>query len=116
MTFDVEIMLRANERVFTETLSHDREPADWGDADVAAVLTRVLQAIDRIQGPERIEPRPVSLRGLSWIVNPYRDGVVIAFEIQSASAVAGPFRIRQSELTAMIDRVTRAAGPAGTVH
>lgn len=116
MTFDVEIMLRGNERVFTERLACDREPADWADADVAGVLTQVLQTIDRVQASWTGEPRPVSLRGLSWIVNPYKDGVVIALEIHSASAVAGPFRIREAELTAMVDRVTRDAGPVRNVH
>lgn len=116
MTFDVEIMLRANEHVFTERLSHDREPAAWTDQDVDAILRKVLQAIDRALNPGADEARPVSLRGLSWIVSPYHDGVVLAFEIHSASAVAGPFQIAQADLDHMVRRVLRGAPGGPAVH
>jgi|MudIll2142460700_1097286.scaffolds.fasta_scaffold385406_2 hypothetical protein len=119
MTFDLEVMLRGNERVFSETLGHEREPAAWTDADVDAVLRKILRAVDRIVDPEAAGDRPVALRGLSWIVSPYQDGVVIAFEIHSASAVAGPFRVEQRALETMMGRVIAAAAAATappTVH
>lgn len=116
MTFDVEIMLRANERVFSERLSHDREPAAWTDQDAEAILRRILQAIDRALNPGADEARPVSLRGLSWIVSPYHDGVVLALEIHSASAVAGPFQIAQADLDHMVRRVLRGASGSPAVH
>jgi hypothetical protein len=119
MTFDLEVMLRNHERVFSETLGYEREPTTWTDADVDAVLRKILRAIDRILDPEAAGDRPVALRGLSWIVSPYQDGVVIAFEIHSASAVAGPFRLDQRVLEAMMGRVISAAAAATsspTVH
>ena len=63
-----------------------------------------------------------SLRGLSWIVNPYEDGgVVVAIEITLGAAIAGPFDIPQQALEAMITRVMARARKAGgasspTVH
>jgi hypothetical protein len=60
---------------------------------------------------------PVALRGLSWIVNPFEDGVVIAIEITLGAAVAGPFDIDKAALEQMISRVLRQAGPPSTsVH
>jgi hypothetical protein len=76
----------------------------------------MLRAIERLEHRGDTADRPVSLRGLSWIVNPYRDGVVIAFEIHSASAVAGPFDVRKDALEAMMLRVMRASDASRTVH
>jgi hypothetical protein len=53
----------------------------------------------------------VTLRGFSWIVEPTSEGVVIAIEIPSGVAVAGPFRIDQSRLDRLISRVLAAARP-----
>jgi hypothetical protein len=116
MTFDLEVMLRGNDRVYTETLTHDRPPETWTDADVDAVVRKMLRAIDRLQHPDEAETRPISLRGLSWIVSPYHEGVVIAFEIHTAAAVAGPFDLRKDTLEAIMGRVTRADESPGTVH
>ena len=45
------------------------------------------------------------LRGFSWIVNPFEEsGVVVAIEIQTGAAVAGPFRIDKKQLEDMISR------------
>ena len=89
------------------------DPRRWTEADVRAVLEGMLRAMDRSKlpgGPER----PIALRGLSWIVNPYDDGgVVIAIEITLGAAIAGPFDIEQSMLEAMIARVL---APPPTVH
>jgi hypothetical protein len=63
--------------------------------------------------------RAISLRGLSWIVNPYEEGgVVIAIEITMGAAVAGPFEIDKAALEGMITRVlSRATMPSSpTVH
>jgi len=94
-----------------------RAPREWTDDDVRAVLGGMLRAMDRCKRPGEPD-RDVSLRGLSWIVNPYEDGgVVIAIEITLGAAVAGPFDIDQAVLERMITRVMAPAPPAsGTVH
>lgn len=117
MTFDVEIMLRHDQRVFTETLTYPGDPGAWTDADAGAVLKQILHAIDRVMHPQGTRSdRPVSLRGMSWIVSPHQDGVVIAFEIHSASAVAGPFRVSAADLDGKVRRAVLAEQPVGTVH
>jgi hypothetical protein len=76
----------------------------------------MLLAIDRVKNPGT-EPRPVALRGFSWIVEPTTGGVVIAMEITSGAAVAGPFAIEQPKLDRMISRVLEAArDPKRVVH
>jgi hypothetical protein len=117
MTFPVEIMLRGDHRVFVQPIDHPRSPSEWADDDVAEVFRKMLLAIDRVQSAGDATPeRPVSLKGLSWIVSAYEGGVVIAFEIHSASAVAGPLAIDGPALEAMIARVVRGGPPAQTVH
>jgi hypothetical protein len=116
MTFDVEIMLRQNSFVFTERLEHDRDAGAWTERDVETVLKKILQAIDQVMKPEDGQSTRVSLRGLSWIVNPYKEGVVIALEIHSASAVAGPFAISQSRLEHLMARAIGAQSAPSSVH
>ena len=54
------------------------------------------------------------LRGFSWIVNPFEEnGVVVAIEIQTGAAVAGPFRIDKKQLEDMISRAI-AQAPASS--
>ena len=67
-------------------------------------------------GPAVPPDRPISLVGISWIVNAYEEGgVVIAIEITAGAAVAGPFDIPQSTLEAMIARVlARPQTPASS--
>ncbi|MBP1606079.1 MAG: hypothetical protein H6Q08_1453 [Acidobacteria bacterium] len=115
MTFDLEVMLRASDQVFAERIDHDREPEEWTDADVEAALRKILRAIDRISNPDAPDDRPISLKGLSWIVQPYLDGVVLAFEIHSASAVAGPFAVPQDRLEQMVARVLGGVTPSSQV-
>jgi hypothetical protein len=118
MTIDVEIMLRGGDRVYTDTVRHDRPAAEWTPEDAEAVLVKVLEAVDRVQHPAG-GARPVSLRGLSWIVSPYQSGVVIALEIHSASIVAGPFALDERHLDGLIRRALdpgRVAGGSPTVH
>jgi hypothetical protein len=111
MTFDIEIVLRERDYAVTERVAHDgNQPPAWTDADVESVLKAMLLAIDRVKNPAS-ERRYVALRGFSWIVEPTQGGVVIALEIPSGAAVAGPFAIEQPRLDRMIARVLAAAAP-----
>jgi hypothetical protein len=115
ITFDVEIVLRERDYAVTERVAHaGNEPAGWTEQDVESVLKSILLAIDRVKNPE-IESRYVALRGFSWIVEPTSEGVVIAIEIPSGAAVAGPFRIDQPRLDRLITRVLADARPSKPV-
>ena len=115
MMFDVEIVLREQNHAITERLRHDgNDPSAWTDADVASVLKSILLAIDRAKNPAPTD-RYVALRGFSWIVEPTDEGVVIAIEIPTGAAVAGPFDIAQPALDALIRRVLLAAAPSKPV-
>lgn len=111
MTVHVDVWLRGEDVATTRSIEGlTREPSAWTDDDVRAVLEGMLQAMHRLKHPNDAE-RPIALRGLSWIVNPYQDGgVVIAIEITMGAAIAGPFEIDQAALEAMIARVL--VGPA----
>ena len=115
MTFDVEIVLRERNYAVTERLAHEAEPSAWTERDVEAILKEILLAIDRVKNPDASE-RYVALRGFSWIVEPTGEGVVIAIEIPTGAAVAGPFDIPQPDLDRMITHVLAAARPRSTVH
>jgi hypothetical protein len=111
VTYDVEIVLRERDYAVTERVEHaGNDPAGWTDRDVESVLKDILLAIDRVKNPGAAA-RPVALRGFSWIVEPMSEGVVIAIEIPSGAAVAGPFRIEQPRLDRLISRVVAAARP-----
>ncbi len=114
MTFDVEIVLRERNTALTERVEHVGEPREWTETDVAAVLRRILLAIDRARHPGSDE-RYVALRGFSWIVEPSNGGVVIAIEIPSGAAVAGPFDIPQPALDRLIARAIDSSSPKKTV-
>ena len=117
MTFDIEIVLRERDSAVTEQIVHEgNDPSRWTEGDVEAVLKSMLLAIDRLKNPAASE-RHVTLRGFSWIVEPAVGGVVIAIEIPSGAAVAGPFTIDQRALDLLINRVLAAAAarPARTV-
>jgi hypothetical protein len=119
MTVSVDIWLRGNNHATTAAIDDiPRPPRAWTDDDVRLVLEGMLRAMDRLKRPGEAE-RPIALRGLSWIVNPYDDGgVVIAIEITLGAAIAGPFDIDQAPLEAMIRRVLgQPHAPASTtVH
>ena len=119
MTVSVDICLRGSNVATTVTIDGiGREPGAWTDDDVRLVLEGMLRAMDRLKRPGESD-RAVTLRGLSWIVNPYIDGgVVIAIEITLGAAVAGPFEIDKVALDAMIARVIArpASPPSTTVH
>ena len=112
--FDVEIVLRERNYAITEQLEVAAPPAAWTEHDVEHVLKSILTAIDRARNPGEDE-RFVALRGFSWIVEPTTDGVVIAIEIPSGAAVAGPFAVDQRRLDSMITRVLAAHAPVRTV-
>jgi len=115
MRYTVEIVLRERDYAVTEEVHHHgNPPADWTELDVEGVLKSMLLAIDRVKNPGE-EPRQVQLRGFSWIVEPTEGGVVIAMEISSGAAVAGPFEIAQPRLDGLITRVLDGARETKTV-
>jgi hypothetical protein len=115
MLYTVEIVLRERDYAVTEEVHHQgNPPADWTEIDVEGVLKSMLLAIDRAKNPGE-DRREVHLRGFSWIVEPTDGGVVIAMEIPSGAAVAGPFDIPQPRLDGMITRVLNAARETKTV-
>lgn len=115
MQYTVEIVLRERDYAVTEEVHHrGNPPAEWTEIDVEGVLKSMLLAIDRAKHPGD-GPRHVQLRGFSWIVEPTQGGVVIAMEIPSGAAVAGPFEIAQPRLDGLINRVLSAAREPKTV-
>ena len=106
MNVPVDIWLRGSDFATTETIADiAREPRAWTDADVRSILEAMLKTMNRLKHPGAPDS-PVTLRGLSWIVNPFEDGgVVIAIEITLGAAIAGPLDIEQAALEAMISRV-----------
>jgi hypothetical protein len=117
MRLTVEIMLRGDNRVFTETIVHPSEPVAWTEDDVATILKGMLRATARAQTPDAAPPADVALRGMNWIVHPAPDGgVVIALEIHSGSAVAGPIPMAAGSLDALIAKAVAASNRPGLVH
>lgn len=114
MTFDVEIVLRDQISAITSRIEQPGEPRQWTEPEVAAVLREILLAIDRAKNPGADE-RHVALRGFSWIVEPASGGVVIAIEIPTGAAVAGPFDIEQPVLDRLIARAIEATAPTKPV-
>ena len=120
MSFPVDVWLRGNDFATTETIDTVlTAPTAWTDEDVREVLEQMLRTMNRLKNP-RDADRSVTLRGLSWIVNPFEEGgVVIAIEITLGAAVAGPFDIEKRALETMIERVLSrpSVTPASTtVH
>jgi hypothetical protein len=120
MTYDVEIMLRNNEKVYTETIHHigGTDPAAWTVDDASTVLHSTLLAIDRALNPGRTdEPAALTFRGINWIVTPHETGSLIALEIHSASAVAGPFALPVAKLEELLNEAVKApTASSGVVH
>jgi hypothetical protein len=115
MEIPVEIWLRGDNHATTHMIAPvERTARAWTDGDVAAVLVGMLRALDRARHPDAEPDRPVALRGFSWIVNPFEQGVVIALEMTLGAAVAGPFDVPERELTARIQRVMDAERGAST--
>ena len=118
MEFPVDIWLRGDNHATTDVIAPvPREPRAWTDADVGSVLEGMLRALDRAKHPDAPSDRPVSLRGFSWIVNPFESGgVVIALELTLGAVIAGPFDIPERELTEKIARVVDVPRAANGVH
>ena len=118
MEISVDIWLRGDNHATSSVITPvGRDPGSWTESDVSAVLVGMLRAIERAKNPDAPANRPVALRGFSWIVNPFDDGVVIALEMSLGAAVAGPFDVPERELTAKIQRVMDAERHATqTVH
>lgn len=115
VTFDVEIVLRNQDKAVVQRLRHDgNDVAGWTELDVQEVLKSILLAIEHAKNPGS-DQQYVALRGFSWIVEPTEDGVVIAIEIPMGAAVAGPFDIPQARLDSMISRVLGSNLPARQV-
>jgi hypothetical protein len=110
MDIQLDIWLRGQNDATTEVISPVRsEPRAWTENDVAAVLVGMLRALERAKFPDSAPDRRISLRGFSWIVNPYESGgVVIALELTLGAVVAGPFDIPERELNALIERAMAA--------
>ncbi len=115
MTFDIEIVLRDRDQAIVRRLRHDgNDVSGWTELDVEAVLKSMLLAIDHAKNPGS-DQTYVALRGFSWIVEPTGGGVVIAIEIPTGAAVAGPFDIPQPRLDSLITRVLAAHAPSRPV-
>ena len=113
MSIQVDIWLRGDNHATTRHLDVGGDASQWTDEDVRAILEGMLRAMDREKRQDESD-RPVALRGLSWIVNPYEEGgVVLAIEVGLGAAIAGPFSIDQKALESMVTRVL--AGPTGPV-
>ena len=114
MELQVDVWLRGTDFAKTQTISGiGADPAGWTDQDVSKLLKAMLLSIHRAKNPHSTDT-PVFLRGFSWIVNPFEEnGVVIAIEIQTGAAVAGPFRIDKKQLEDMISRAI-AQAPASS--
>jgi hypothetical protein len=110
MDIPLDIWLRGENDATTAVISPVRsEPRAWTESDVAAVLVGMLRALERAKFKDDGEARPISLRGFSWIVNPFESGgVVIALELSLGAVVAGPFDIAESELSGLIERAMAA--------
>jgi hypothetical protein len=117
MSVSVDIWLRGTDYATTETIETvTRPPKDWIDEDVRQLLEGMLRAMDRRKRPGEPD-RDITLRGFSWIVNPYETGgVVVAIEMTLGAAIAGPFDIEQAALEAMITRVLAPTAPPATIH
>jgi len=113
MELNVDVWLRGTDFARTQIISGiGADPAAWTDNDVSKLLKAMLLSIHRAKNPESTDT-PVHLRGFSWIVNPFEEnGVVVAIEIQTGAAVAGPFRIDKKLLEDMIGRAIAQQSPA----
>ena len=118
MTIPVDIWIRGTDFATTKEIAAiTHEPDAWTDDDVRAILEGMLHAMDEAKNPGQVN-RVATLRGFSWIVNPFEGGVLIAIEMTLGAAVAGPFAIDKGRLETMIARVMAAQGgtPPAVVH
>ena len=120
---EVDVWIRGRQDAASERIAGVSADAEsWTDSEVKTLLEGMLLALQRANDPRGVPPE-VSLRGFSWIVNPFESGgVVIALELSLGAIVAGPFDIAEPRLSEMITRVIaadRAAAPlvrSETIH
>jgi len=118
MTIPVDVWIRGTDFATTKQIGAvTHAPDAWTDDDVRAILEGMLHAMDEAKNPGQAN-RVAALRGFSWIVNPFEDGVLIAIEMTLGAAVAGPFVIDKGRLEGMIARVMGAQDgtPPPVVH
>ena len=116
MRISVDVWIRGTDFATTreiDAVAH--EPHVWVDEDVRALLEGMLHAMDEARNPGQAN-RVAALRGFSWIVNPFEDGVLIAIEMTLGAAVVGPFKIDKTRLEEMITRVLASSAPPTVVH
>ena len=107
-SFDVEIVLKGQDAAVVSRVAVPHgAPASWDEGAVYDALVEILRAIGRVQNPSSPQDRPVTLTGFSWIVEPVGSEVVLALEIPSGAAVAGPFAVAQARLDALVGNVLR---------
>ena len=128
MIAQVDVWLRGTDFATTRPIEGiEREPRAWTDEDVRRLLEEMLKAMHRLKhgadegelpaGSARGSEQPITLRGLSWIVNPYDEhGVVVAIEITMGAAVSGPFNIDKAKLEEMIARVLVQPSAPTSLH
>jgi hypothetical protein len=119
VTILVEIWIRGTDFAVTKELAIAREPGAWVDDDVRVILEGMLNAMADVKNVAKNPGeanRVVQLRGFSWIVNPFEDGVLIAIEMTLGAAVAGPIAIGKEKLEGMITRVLAKQAPPTVVH
>lgn len=117
--YSIEVVLRDRDYAVTEDIVRASSPREWTELDVEEVLREILGAIDRAQHPGAAAARHITLRGFSWIVEPSDGGVVIAVEIPTGAAVAGPFDADQARLDGLITRALQRQTPepqTPTIH
>src|SRR5262245_3071499 len=116
MTFTLELIPRGSHDVISQSVHHPTDPLGWNEHDAATVMKVMLRALDRLGREGEPGERAIVLRGISWIVSPYEGGVVIALDIPSGQAVAGPFAIDSLRLQELIESAIALESRDTTVH
>lgn len=116
MTYTLELIPRGTHEVVSQELQHAVDPARWTETEAAAIVKGMLRALARLN-PQSADAEPsIALRGISWIVSTHNGGTVIALEIPSGQAVAGPFAIDRERLHGLVASAVSHDAPATTVH
>jgi hypothetical protein len=116
MIISVDIWIRGTDFATTREIDTiKREPHEWADDDVRALLEGMLHAMDEVKNPGQSK-RVAALRGFSWIVSPFEGGVLVSVEMTLGAAVVGPFQIDKTRLEGMITRVLAGSAPPTVVH
>ena len=103
---EVDVWVRGTQHATTHRIiGVPPQAGTWSELDVQRLLSEMLLALDREKNPGG-EPPTVVLRGFSWIVSPDGSGgMIVHLETQMGTASAGPFRVDEARLTALIRRV-----------